>query len=209
MEVTENRTEEKEAWDEDATKKKTLENTAITGTTIATRAPGTVVTGSTLGGRTTTRGAGADLEFEDMFASCGPDVDWDQSYARDYDTHTTHGEGDEDADSSDMDLYCSSVRLSSSTSEERPPKSQSIAIDSSSSHIICSCYEDSKVYSQSAPHSLQQNYLDNMSKMRDRRDSKSGRYSIIGNSPDLKRRGSFINYLGRSVSKLKNMFSIS
>lgn len=139
------------------------------------------------------------LEFEDLFASCNSDAFGDSEVHNHADSYNDEG-------SSSNLLYLSDTSGASDRIVGRTSNSYSVSSSEHGHNIICSCYEDSKVYSQSAPHVLQSDYLESMSQQR---DSAAGRYSIIGNSPNLQRRGSFMKYLGHSVSKIKNMFSIT
>lgn len=93
------------------------------------------------------------------------------------------------------------------TSSRRPhyiPASKSVRQEKNS---VYNCYEDSRVYSNSAPTNFDNDYLDSLSQNLE--DSENGcGYTILGKSPQINKGQSFMKYLGKSVKTIKNIFKL-
>lgn len=144
------------------------------------------------------------LNFEDVFEE---DYDNSQdsiilSQENPSFTHDAHKACEEPKNTSSQIQY--SVKLSSTRSPHYIPSSRSVAC---SKDVVYSCYEDSKVYSNSAPTHLQNDYLESVSENAQRSVQNCG-YTILGKSPKIDKSQSFMNYLGKSVKTIKNIFKL-
>ena len=81
-----------------------------------------------------------------------------------------------------------------------------------SNEIFVKNYDDSKVYSRSAPALkstlYMENYINSNKKASKENDEDVNEYKILGSSPNIQKNGSFYGYLNKSVNTIKNLFSM-